>query len=116
MNASQIHPPTEARMEFDEWWKTYWVPTGQPAVFDAAMKEIAENSWAAAKKAEREHRARVDNGLKLHMEYAISLQRAIDAHCRNEIAPDAECPHHAKKLNQNLSMHIPEPGDYHGIR
>ena len=62
MNASQIHPPTEARMEFDEWWKTYWGPTGQPAVFDAAMKEIAENSWAAATAAERERCARIAEG------------------------------------------------------
>ena len=51
--------PTEANMEFDEWWQTYWTPTGQPPVFDAAMKEIAENAWIAATAAERERCARI---------------------------------------------------------
>lgn len=51
-------------MEFEEWWKTYWIPTGQPPVFDAAMKEIAENAWIAATAAERERCARVAEGME----------------------------------------------------
>ena len=35
-------------MTFEEYWTGYWKPTGQPAVFDAAMKEIAEKAWNAA--------------------------------------------------------------------
>ena len=55
---------TEARMTFDEWWQTYWTPTEQPPVFDAAMKEIAENAWIAATVAERERCARVAEGME----------------------------------------------------
>jgi hypothetical protein len=29
---------------FETWWASYWTPTGQPPVFDLAMKEIA---WSA---------------------------------------------------------------------
>ena len=43
---------------------------------------------------------------QLVMEYAISLQRAIEYHCRGECVPDwiaKECPYHAKKLNDHLA-------------
>ena len=52
-------------MTLEEWWQTYWMPTGQPAVFDAAMKEIAENAWAAATAAERERCASIADGIEL---------------------------------------------------
>ena len=55
---------TGAIMTFEEWWRTYWMPTGQPPVFDAAMKEIAENAWAAATATERERCARVAEGIE----------------------------------------------------
>lgn len=35
-------------MTFDEYWVREWKPTGQPAVFDAAMRELAEKAWRAA--------------------------------------------------------------------
>ena len=38
-------------------------------------------------------------------DYAISLQRAIEAHCRDEAAETTECPHHAEKLNECLVRH-----------
>ena len=53
---------TKIRMTFDEWWQAYWTPTGQPPVFDAAMKEIAENAWIAATAVERERWGRVIEG------------------------------------------------------
>jgi len=36
---------------FDNFWDGYWKPTQFPAVFDAAMREIAVNAWNAALKA-----------------------------------------------------------------
>lgn len=39
---------------------------------------------------------------KEQIDYAIALQRAIEAHCRNEDVPghiDNECPHHSKMLD-----------------
>lgn len=35
-------------MTFDEFWAKEWKPTAQPAVFDAAMRELAEKAWRAA--------------------------------------------------------------------
>ena len=34
----------EFNAEFETWWNSYWTPTGQPPVFDLAMKEIAWNA------------------------------------------------------------------------
>jgi len=37
--------------------------------------------------------------------YSISLQRAIEYHCRGKDIPEViakECPHHAKLLNERL--------------
>ena len=42
--------------------------------------------------------------LEAQTEYSVSLQRAIEAHCRNEIMDDAKCRHHAEKLNANLAL------------
>ena len=42
--------------------------------------------------------------LEAQTAYTISLQRAIEAHCRNEIVDDAKCRHHAEKLNANLAL------------
>jgi hypothetical protein len=36
-------------------------------------------------------------------DYAIGLQRAIEAHCRDEDATEDVCPHHAEKLNLHIS-------------
>lgn len=38
-------------------------------------------------------------------DYAISLQRAIEAHCRDEVADTTECPHNAEALNACLARH-----------
>lgn len=35
-------------MQFDEYWAKTWQKTGQPAVFDAAMRELAEKAWNTA--------------------------------------------------------------------
>ena len=37
------------------------------------------------------------------IDYAIGLQRAIEAHCREELAPEDVCPHHAEKLNEHFN-------------
>lgn len=37
--------------------------------------------------------------------YVISLQRAIAAHCRNEVAETTGWPHCAEKLNECLARH-----------
>ena len=37
------------------------------------------------------------------IDYAIGLQRAIEAHCREELAPEDVCPHHAEKLNKHFN-------------
>ena len=66
-------------MAFDEWWQAYWTPTGQPPVFDAALKEIAENAWKAATAAERERWGRVIEGKErdttLRRETAAEIRR-----------------------------------------
>lgn len=36
------------------------------------------------------------------IDYAIDLQRAIEAHCRGRVADESRCPHHAKMLNDHL--------------
>ena len=36
-------------------------------------------------------------------DYAIGLQRAIEAHCRDEVVPEDVCPHHAEKLNLHFN-------------
>jgi hypothetical protein len=39
-------------------------------------------------------------------DYAVALQKAIEAHCRGEVIVGdtaKECPHHAKKLNETLA-------------
>jgi hypothetical protein len=33
---------------FEEHWSRNWKPTGQPAAFDAAMREVALAAWNAA--------------------------------------------------------------------
>ena len=38
------------------------------------------------------------------IDYAIGLQRAIEAHCREELAPEDVCPHHAEKLNEHFNQ------------
>jgi len=38
-------------MTFDEYWKGYWKPSGQPLIVDMAMKEIGQKAWEAAKAA-----------------------------------------------------------------
>ena len=38
-------------------------------------------------------------------DYAISLQRAIEAHCRDEVAETTEYRHHAEALNACLARH-----------
>lgn len=35
-------------LSFDARWSATWVPTGQPAVFDVAMRELAAKAWAGA--------------------------------------------------------------------
>ena len=42
--------------------------------------------------------------LEAQTAYTISLQQAIEAHCRDEIVDDAKCRHHAEKLNANLAL------------
>ena len=37
------------------------------------------------------------------IDYAIGLQRAIEAHCLEELAPEDVCPHHAEKLNEHFN-------------
>lgn len=34
-------------MTFEEYWARTWKPTGQPAAFDAALREIALLAWNA---------------------------------------------------------------------
>ena len=36
-----------ASENFDKYWKDNWIPTNQPAVFDLAMREIAEKAYHA---------------------------------------------------------------------
>jgi len=37
------------------------------------------------------------------IDYAIALQRAIEAHCRDQVVgPFEDCPHHAQKLDDCL--------------
>ena len=44
------------------------------------------------------------NSIKVEqIDYAIGLQRAIEAHCREDVAPDDVCPHHAEKLNGHFN-------------
>lgn len=33
---------------FDQFWARTWVPTGQPQVFELAMREIALKAWNGA--------------------------------------------------------------------
>ena len=37
------------------------------------------------------------------IDYAIGLQISIEAHCREELAPEDVCPHHAEKLNEHFN-------------
>ena len=37
------------------------------------------------------------------IDYAIGLQISIEAHCREELAPEEVCPHHAEKLNEHFN-------------
>ena len=44
------------------------------------------------------------NRIKIEQtDYAIGLQRAIEAHCREELALEDVCPHHAEKLNAHFN-------------
>lgn len=43
-----------------------------------------------------------------HVDYAIALQRAIEAHCRGIEADTTGCPYHATLLNENLHWTKPE--------
>ena len=44
------------------------------------------------------------NRIKIEQtDYAIGLQRAIEAHCREELALEDVCPHHAQKLNKHFN-------------
>ena len=54
----------------------------------------------ALKRWERQEKIAVEQ-----TDYAISLQRAIEAHCRGKVAETTECPHHAEKLNECLARH-----------
>lgn len=41
---------------------------------------------------------------KATLKYAVSLQQAIEAHCRGDIAVDDKCTHHAEMLNKRLAI------------
>ena len=77
---------TKIRMTFDEWWQAYWTPTGQPPVFDAAMKEIAENAWIAATAVERERCARVAEGIERPDEQHWIREAVFNELCRRTAA------------------------------
>jgi len=53
-----------------------------------------------------------DRMTTVDIEYAISLQRAIEYHCHGELVPPVVakgCPHHAKMLNDvRKQSHIKE--------
>lgn len=34
--------------DFETWWASFWKRTGQPEVFDLAIKEVAEKAWNEA--------------------------------------------------------------------
>ena len=56
---------------------------------------------------------RSDDLLAKSSEYSISLQRAIEFHCRGlAVPPDVmdHCPHHAKILNEHLAHNTREQG------
>lgn len=35
-------------MTFNEWWEKNWIPSGMPAAFDAAMRELSAKAWDGA--------------------------------------------------------------------
>lgn len=50
---------------FDEYWSQNWSASGQPAVFDAAMREVALKAWNAAVKSASTQLVMGDSDIRL---------------------------------------------------
>lgn len=45
---AERHNNDKTYQTFEEYWAKTWIPSGLPAVFDLAMKELAKAAWNAS--------------------------------------------------------------------
>lgn len=77
------------RMTFDEYWAQSWKKTNQPAVFDAAMCEIAMNAWNNAVKSAAAELVKSEADIRLMAGELnageMRTTKAVLAGCRAEV-------------------------------